>query len=121
VSAFSDVDSLGPQQIWAGATARAVHGERVTLSLIEFEPGSAVPEHAHDNEQVGLLIAGSLDFRIGAETRQLEPGGIWCIPAEVPHAVNVGPQGAVLVEAFSPPRDDWRALEAGEPGRGRWP
>jgi quercetin dioxygenase-like cupin family protein len=121
VSAFSDVDSLGPQQIWAGVTARAVHGEQVTVSLLELDPGSTVPEHSHDNEQVGVLITGSLDFRIGAEARQLGPGGIWCIPARVPHAVSVGPQGAVLVEAFSPPRDDWQTLAAGEPGRGRWP
>ena len=121
MSAFSDVDSLRPQAIWAGVTTRAVHGERMTVGLIELEPGSTVPEHAHDNEQVGMLITGSLDFRVGAETRQLEPGGIWCIPSRVPHTVSAGPKGAVLVEAFSPPRDDWRALEAGEPGRGRWP
>ena len=73
----------------------------MTVGLIELEPGSTVPEHAHDNEQVGMLITGSLDFRVGAETRQLEPGGIWCIPSRVPHTVSAGPKGAVMVEVFS--------------------
>ena len=27
----------------------------------------------------------------------------------------------MLVEVFSPPRDDWGAIEAHEPGPGRWP
>jgi len=121
VGAFSDVDSLGPQRIWEGVTARAVHGERVTLALIELDPGSALPEHAHDNEQLGMLIEGSLSFRIGEETRELEPGATWCITARVAHAVSAGPRGAVLVEAFSPPRTDWRALESDPPGRGSWP
>ena len=121
MGAFSDVDSLGPQRIWEGVTARAVHGERMTLSLIELDPGSSVPEHAHANEQLGMLIEGSLSFRIGEETRELGRGATWCITAQVPHAVSAGPQGAVLVEVFAPPRTEWRALEPAEPGRGRWP
>ena len=42
-------------------------------------------------------------------------------PAHVPHSVTVGPDGAVVVEVFSPPRHDWAAIETLEPGPGRWP
>ena len=35
-----------------------------------------VPEHSHANEQVGILIEGSVTFRIGDETAEVEPGGI---------------------------------------------
>ncbi len=121
MSAFADVAGLGPQRIWDGVVGRTVHGERVTLGVIELDPGAVVPEHAHANEQVGVLLQGSLRFRVGGETRELRPGGMWRILAHVPHDVEAGPEGAVLVEVFAPARDDWRGLAVEEPRPGRWP
>ncbi len=74
-----------------------------------------MPEHAHVNEQIGVLMQGSLTFRIGEETKNLRPGAMWVIPANVPHQVLAGPHGAALVELFSPPRADWDGLERLEP------
>ena len=121
MSVFADVGSLGPQRIWDGILGRTVHGERVTLSLLELDAGAVVPEHAHANEQVGLLLEGSVTFTIGGETRELKPGATWRILADVPHAVVVGSEGALIVEAFSPIRDDWQTIEQERPRPGRWP
>jgi quercetin dioxygenase-like cupin family protein len=121
VSAFSDVRLLGPQQIWPGLTGRTVHGDQLTMSLLELEPDIEVPEHSHENEQAGLLIEGSVRFRIGEETGELGPGETWLIRANVPHSVKAGPVGAVIVEVFSPPRHDWSAYETQEPRPARWP
>lgn len=121
MSAFADIATVGPQQIWDGIVGRTVHGERVTLSVLELDAGAIVPEHAHANEQVGILVEGSVRFTIGAETRDLGPGATWRIRADVPHAVEVGPEGALIVEVFSPVRDDWHALDVQEPRPGRWP
>jgi len=63
----------------------------VTMTLIELEPGAVVPEHGHEQEQVGLLLHGSMTFCVGGETRELGPGGTWCIPGNVPHSVVAGP------------------------------
>ena len=49
------------------------------------------------------------------------PGATWRILAHVPHSVVVGPDGALIVEVFSPVRDDWHTIEAQEPRPGRWP
>ncbi len=93
----------------------------MTLALLELEPNAEVPEHSHENEQLGVLIAGSLSFEIGGEKGEVSPGGTWRILANVPHSVVAGSEGAVLVEVFSPPRHDWAALPTLEPGPGRWP
>jgi unsaturated pyranuronate lyase len=115
VSAFSDLGTIEPQQIWDGVLGRTVHGDRVTLSYVELEPGVSVPEHSHENEQLGFVLSGSLRFRVGDETRDLERGGTWCIPANVPHEVTIGPDGAVLAEVFAPARADWAAAPAEAP------
>ncbi len=120
-SAFADVEAIAAQRIWEGVQARSVHGERVTLALLELTPGAIVPEHDHDNEQVGILLEGSLAFRVGGEERELVRGATWCIASHVPHAVAAGPDGAVLVEAFVPPRDDWHSLPAAPAGEHAWP
>ena len=121
MSAFDDLASIAPHAIWNGLRARAVESERMTFAVIELDPKIAVPEHAHDNEQVGVLVSGTLRFRIGDETRDLEPGGTWSIPANVPHEVEAGPEGAVAIEAFAPARVDWASLERLDPSVPAWP
>jgi unsaturated pyranuronate lyase len=111
VSAFADTGGLEHLRIWDGVTAQAVEGDRSTLALIVLEAGGAVPEHRHQNEQLGILIRGALRFRVGDETRDLGPGGTWRIPGNTPHEVTAGPDGAVAVESFAPARSDWAGLE----------
>ena len=108
MTVFDELNEIVPQRIWNGVAARAVHGQRVTFSVIELDADTVIPEHAHENEQLGMVIQGGLTFRIGREARSLEPGGTWCIPANVPHAVDVGPDGAVVLDVFAPVRDDYR-------------
>jgi len=121
VSAFDELSTLELQRIWNGVHGRVVHGDGITLGVIELDPDSHVPEHRHENEQLGICLAGSLVFRVGDETRELAPGGTWSIPSDVPHEVHVGPQGAVVIDVFVPPRDDWRAAERVDARSLRWP
>lgn len=117
MSGFSGTDRLDHLRIWTGVTAQAVEGERTTLAIVDLEPDSAVPEHRHANEQLGVLVRGSMRFRIADETRELGPGDTWRIPGGVPHEVTAGPDGALAVECFTPARDDWAELDrlAGRP------
>lgn len=117
MSNLIDVDTLPVLDVW-GETMRArrVEGERITLALVELAPDSVVPGHRHANEQLGLVITGSVTFTIGDETRELGPGGTWRIPSDTPHQVSVGPDGAVVIDIFSPIRADWDALPS-QPAR----
>jgi len=107
MSAFDDLQSIPPQRLADGYLARAVHGARLKLAIVEIEPGAELPEHRHANEQLGMVIEGSVVFRVGNETCTVEPDGVWRIPANTPHTVTGGEAGAVVVDIFSPARDDW--------------
>jgi unsaturated pyranuronate lyase len=121
MSAFESLRSIAPQLLAEGYLGRVVRGEQLTMVVFEVEPGAVLPEHRHENEQFGMVIEGSLGFRVGGETRTLGPGEIWCIPAHMPHTVTGGETGAVVLDVFSPPRDDWAAHEKLEPRAPRWP
>lgn len=121
MSAFEDLAGMEPLRIWDGVAARAVEGERSSLAVVELDPDSLVPEHAHANEQLGFVLRGSVEFRVGDETRELGPGSTWCIPGDVPHEVRAGADGAVVVDVFAPARSDWAAIERDPPREPRWP
>lgn len=121
MSAFGELSSSEPLRIWEGIACRDVVGARMTLGVIELDAGAVVPEHAHENEQLGVCVQGSMRFRIGAETREVTPGSTWAIPANMPHEVEVGADGCVVVEVFAPRRDDWRDVEREGARPPRWP
>ena len=121
MSAFDELARLAPIPIWDGIAARPIEGERCTLAVIELDPNTVVPEHAHDNEQVGVCLSGSMTFRIGDEEQVVRAGSTWSIPPNVPHEVRVGDEGCVVVEVFVPGRADWAEKQRDEPRAPRWP
>jgi quercetin dioxygenase-like cupin family protein len=121
MSGFDDLRELPLRQIWDGITARVISGERLSLGIVELDPGAVAREHHHEHEQLGMVIRGTITFRIGDETRELGPGDTWTIPSNVPHEATAGPEGTVVLDVFAPVREDWVALEAADPRQPRWP
>jgi quercetin dioxygenase-like cupin family protein len=123
VSNIVDFESLPVIDVW-GTTIRArrVQGERITMAMVELAPDDLVPNHQHEAEQLGFVIRGALRFTVGDEVRDLGPGGTWRIPSGVPHEAHVGPDGATVIDVFSPPRHDWDVLPVSPPEpAARWP
>lgn len=115
---FADLRGPHGLQVWDGIVGRVVEGDNVTFSVIELDPGAQATMHSHPHEQLGVVISGAMEFTIGGETRDLGPGEAWRIPGGTPHQATAGPDGAVLVEVFSPRREDWAGLEpVDRPGR----
>lgn len=108
MSVFDHLETIPPFDSIPGAVRiRRVEGERLTLAVVELSPNAVVPEHRHPQEQIGICITGSLTFTVGDETREVGPGATWVILSDLPHVAAAGPEGAVVVEVFSPTRSDW--------------
>jgi quercetin dioxygenase-like cupin family protein len=117
-----DLAAIPPFDVWGEAVrARRVQGERLTLAIVELAPNAVVPEHRHDNEQLGMVIVGNVRFTIDGETRDLGPGGTWRILSNLPHTVSVGPEGATVIDVFAPVREDWDRFELLPPRQPNWP
>ncbi len=121
MGALDELSGIRPLKVWEGVIARAIEGDRLSLAVIELDPDSVVPEHSHENEQLGIVLSGSLSFRVGDEVRDLGPGGTWRIPSNTPHEVQTGPAGAVVIDVFAPVRADWHALERIDTRAPLWP
>ena len=102
---FSDTP---PFDLAPGAVARALFGERAMLNLVEMEPGASVPLHDHPHEQLGLILRGSMTMTIGDEEREIREHDGYVVASGVTHGGAAGPDGAVLLDVFTPIRDDYR-------------
>ena len=105
---FWKPDGLAPKTLAPGVTARIVSGEKLMFSLVALEPGAVVPTHTHPHEQMGMMVSGTMEFTIAGETRLLTGNEMYLVPGGVPHAAKAGPGGAVALDAFSPPREEYR-------------
>ena len=118
---FTSLAEIGPQRIWEGVLARVVQGDLVSFAVVELAPNSVVREHQHPNEQVGIVLQGSLTFTIGGEARVLRPGDMYNIPGGVPHQAVTAPGGCVVIDVFSPVRADWERFAKEEAQPPVWP
>src|SRR5688500_8474786 len=121
MSDLADLAEIAPIQVFDGIRARRVEGERITLAVVELDPGAVVPKHRHPHEQNGMVITGQMTFRVGDDERVLGPGGTWRILGDVPHTATAGAEGAVVIDVFSPIRTDWERRPVLPPESPVWP
>ncbi|MEO7119377.1 MAG: cupin domain-containing protein [Candidatus Limnocylindrales bacterium] len=117
-----DIADVSPIDVWGEIVrARRIEGERITMAIVELAPNAVVPEHRHENEQIGIVIRGQMHFTLDGETRALGPGGTWRILTGVPHDAVAGPEGATVIDVFAPTRRDWDRFEPQAPRPPVWP
>jgi len=100
--------NLPTKNIAPGVTAKVVWGEKMMLMVVTMEPDSVMPSHHHPHEQMGALVSGSLELAVGDEVCPLSGKAMYLVPAMTMHAWKSGPHGAVVVESFSPPREEYK-------------
>jgi quercetin dioxygenase-like cupin family protein len=101
VDLAKDVD---PVAFVPGLEFRHVLGESTMLMSVHFNPHTEAPVHAHDEEQITLVVEGELEFEIDGKVRQLSPGMVAVVPANVPHGARTRENSCQEYDVFNPPR-----------------
>ena len=96
-----------------GLTTRIFAGEHAMLSVVTLAPNAEGNMHHHPEEQWGVLLEGSAVRMQGGEEIPVKKGDFWRTPGNVPHTMRAGPQGARVLDIFSPPRPEYK-----KPGSG---
>jgi quercetin dioxygenase-like cupin family protein len=104
---FIEAGQGARHRIFPGVEISTVAGRAMMLSLVTFEPGSLVSDHAHPHEQMGMMISGRAEFTVGGVTKVLGPGDMWRIPGGVVHRVRALDAPAVALDVFHPIREDY--------------
>lgn len=107
---FINIDDYQRIEPVPGCKLRTPFGENLMLSYLEMDAGAEVPLHHHPHEQGGVLLKGTLQLTIGDETRRVTAGSLFLIPPNVPHRAVAVDGPAVVLDVFSPVREDYAAL-----------
>ena len=107
---FIDIDTVKPLEVIPGCRMRTPYGEKLMLSNLEMDEGAVVPLHNHPHEQGGMLLKGKMELTIGDESRIVEEGSMFIIPPNTPHKAVALDGPAVVLDVFSPVREDYAEL-----------
>lgn len=97
-----------PRNLAPGLHARIFAGQHAMLSVVKIEPNASGTMHSHPEEQWGVLLEGECTRLQGDEAIPMKAGDFWQTPGGVPHAIHTGSVGALVLDIFSPPRDEYR-------------
>lgn len=98
--------NLPSEEVFPGITRQVFQGARQTLVRYFYAPGSIFPIHAHPEEQITVIITGTILFEIAGNPQEMRAGEVAVIPGYVPHGARVvGTEAVESFNAMSPRRD----------------
>lgn len=107
---FIDIKTVKALEVIPGCRMRTPYGEHIMLSYLEMDEGAVVPLHHHPHEQAGMLLKGRIELTIGEEARVCEAGSMFIIPPNTPHKAVAVDGPAVVLDVFSPVREDYAKM-----------
>ena len=115
---FVNYDDTGYTEPVAGVRLKTlVYGENSLMTRFELAKGARLPAHSHPQEQTGYLVSGRIILHISDQSFEAAPGDSWCIKGDVEHRAEIL-EDSVALEVFSPVREDYLDLFAGQEPRG---
>ena len=113
---FFDLDDLTQglqRELAPGITTRIFPGDQAMLSVVRLAPHAEGKLHHHPEEQWGVMLEGSGLRSQDGQDIAVKKGDFWRTPGNVPHSLRAGPDGAVVLDVFSPPREEYRKAGSG--------
>jgi quercetin dioxygenase-like cupin family protein len=105
---FSRWSDIEPVEMLPGLQRRTLGcHQRMLLAEFRAQEGVEVPLHSHPQEQVGYVVSGQVELTIGGNTAICGPGDGYSMPGGVEHGARFLTE-SVVIDCFSPPRDDYR-------------
>ena len=108
------------EQIGPGQRRRVLFNDRMTMVWLELDPAPQQPvllTHYHAHDQITLLVEGQAEVRLGDQQRVVEAGAAYVAPSNVHHGLRPLSSRVVLVECFTPAREDFRGSQGPRPAR----
>jgi quercetin dioxygenase-like cupin family protein len=97
-------DGIERQKIW---------GDRLMVCRLRFAPHVVTAVHSHVHEQITIVESGRVQFFVNGKPRIAKAGDVLHFPSNCEHGATMLDQEVVLIDIFSPVREDFL------PGKGQ--
>jgi quercetin dioxygenase-like cupin family protein len=102
-----DWSAIPVERISDSITRQMFHGDRLMVCRLVLAANTVTPVHSHMHEQITLVERGRADFFVEGEKRTASAGDVLLFPSNIQHGATMLDEEVVLIDIFSPPREDF--------------
>jgi quercetin dioxygenase-like cupin family protein len=103
----TDWRTVPSEKITDGIKRQMVVGENVMVCRFTFDPFVVTDVHSHPHEQITLVAAGKAEFTVNGSSVIASAGDVLYFPSNHRHGATMLEQEVVLIDIFSPIREDF--------------
>ena len=103
----TDWTKIPVEQVANGIRRQMVVGQNVMMVRCTFDANLVTPIHTHHHEQMTLVVKGRVKFFIEGEERIVSAGDVLHFPPHNEHGATMLDEEVVLIDIFSPIREDF--------------
>ncbi|MDX6289504.1 MAG: hypothetical protein QOH42_1303 [Blastocatellia bacterium] len=103
----TDWSSIPVEQLEPGIERQMIVGENLMICRLRIAPKVVTPAHDHPHEQMTIVERGRALFTIGDEQRIASAGDVLHFPPGTWHGATMLEEEVILVDIFSPIREDF--------------
>jgi len=107
----TDWKTVPVEKVSDGIERQMVVGQKIMICRFRFDPFVVTPAHRHPHEQMTLVMQGKVKFIIEDETRIVSAGDVLHFPSNHWHGATMLDEEVVLIDVFSPIREDFLATQ----------
>ena len=95
------------EQMADGIERQMFVGDRMMICRFRFKPFLVTPEHDHPHEQMTIVERGRVRFFIEGKEQIASAGDVLHFPSHCWHGATMMDEEVVLIDIFSPLREDF--------------
>ncbi|MGE7602951.1 cupin domain-containing protein [Peribacillus sp. NPDC097675] len=99
---------IKPVQAGEGVIRKLLAAEgSLMMTEVCFQKGAVGVIHSHPHEQVSYIVAGSFEFNLNGTKQVMHIGDSVYIPTKIPHGVVALEENSIILDIFTPQREDF--------------
>jgi quercetin dioxygenase-like cupin family protein len=106
---ITDWDKVPIERIGEGIDRQMIVGQNMMICRLRLDPNVVTSEHTHPHEQMTLVVKGRVKFTIEGSATIAQPGDVLHFPPNNRHGATMLDEEVVLIDIFSPIREDFLA------------
>ena len=103
----TDWSKVPCEQIANGIKRQMVIGKNIMVCRFAFEPFVVTDQHTHPHEQITLVTSGRVEFAVDGNSVIATAGDVLYFPSNIKHGATMLDEEVVLIDIFSPVREDF--------------
>jgi quercetin dioxygenase-like cupin family protein len=102
-----DWSAIPAEQVAEGITRQLISGDRLMVCRLTLAARTVTAVHSHVHEQITLVERGQVDFFVEGQRRTAKAGDVLLFPSGIQHGATMLEDEVVLIDIFSPPREEF--------------